>query len=58
MSFLVAFVVNSIAGAIITDLSKTYVPFTEEIKKNKISLRWGFRKMLQNNLWWRCPESK
>ena len=53
LAFLFVFVVNSIAGAVITDLSKAFVPLTEKIQNNQISLVWGFRKMLRNNLWWR-----
>lgn len=53
LSLLIAFVLNSIAGAVITDVSKAFVPLTDEIKSNQISLAWGFRKVLRNNLWWR-----
>lgn len=52
-SLLFAFVVNSIAGSVITDLSKAYVPLTEKIQNNQISIAWGLGKMLRNNFWWR-----
>ncbi len=53
--FLTIFVINSIAGTIIFDLqiNKADVPFNNQIQNSRISLGWGFRKMLRNNVWWR-----
>jgi hypothetical protein len=55
LTFLFLFVVNSIAGTVITDLNlnKAVVFSTREIENNKVSLVWGLKKMVRNNLWWR-----
>jgi len=54
LSFLFLFVVNTIAGTIITDLNlnKAVVPPSRKIQNNQVSLAWGCKKMLKNNLWW------
>ncbi len=54
-SLLVIFVINSIAGTIIADIKlyKVVVLFKSEIEENRISLVWGIKKILRNNLWWR-----
>ncbi len=46
-------IVNSIAGAVVTDLNQVYVPPTWQIQNNRISLTWGMRKMWRNTTWWR-----
>jgi hypothetical protein len=55
LSFQFVFIVNSIAGTVISDLNlnKIVVPPNREIKNNQISLTWGLRKILVNNAWWR-----
>jgi hypothetical protein len=55
LSFLMIFVVNSIAGTVIADvkLNKLVVPLTPALLENRISLIWGMTKILRNNLWWK-----
>ena len=46
-------VVNSIAGAAITDINRVHIHPTAEIQNNRISLAWGMRKIWRNNTWGR-----
>lgn len=49
---LILVIANLVAGSIITDRNQVYVPLTNEIQANRVSLVWGFRKLWRNNFWW------